>query len=126
MTDGLNMRKDELTKRSRDFSVRVVKFCDFFCMRERSRVLADQILRSGTSIGANIREAQNASSKRDFIQKMSIALREANETQYWLEILHGAGKLSDAHFSSLYGDCTVLAKMLSATVKTAKKNLNGQ
>lgn len=118
------MRGNKLTEASRAFAVRIVKFCCFLSAKNRSRVLSDQILRSGTSIGANIREAQNAASKKDFISKLAIALKEANETQYWLEVFHESEMISVAQFSSLYEDCTVLAKMLSSAVKTARKNLS--
>lgn len=82
--------------------------------------MSKQLLRSGTSIGANIREGQYAQSKKDFISKMSIALKEAGETDYWLDILHSANYFTDEEYDSLYNDNHELICLLAAIVKTAK------
>ena len=82
--------------------------------------LSKQLLRSGTSIGANIAEAQQAQSRADFISKLSIALKEACETDYWLRLLNAADMLSDTEFSSLVNDCREIEKMLTAIIKTSK------
>ncbi len=84
--------------------------------------LSSQILRSGTSIGANIKEAQHAQSRNDFIHKMSIALKEAYETEYWLELLHKSDYISTDSFNKLYPDCLSLKKMLISIIKTSKRN----
>jgi len=80
------------------------------------------VLRSGTSIGANVREAQQGQSKRDFISKMSIALKEANETEYWLELLNETDYLSKDIYESLYNDCNELNKLLISIIKSSKKD----
>lgn len=86
-------------------------------------MLAKQLLRCGTSIGANCREAVNAQSKPDFISKLSIALKEAGETDYWLNLLHDSDYFEDAAFDSIHTDCVELIKMLTAIIKTTKSNL---
>ncbi len=83
--------------------------------------MSKQLLRSGTSIGANIREGLYAQSKKDFISKMNIALKEAGETDYWLDVIHAAEFFSDEEYSSLDADNKELIRMLAATVKTAKE-----
>ena len=83
--------------------------------------IARQILKSGTSIGANIREARNAQSPTDFISKLSIALKEADETQYWLELIHAADMMSDQNYQSAINDLKELIAMLTSSIKTTKK-----
>lgn len=84
--------------------------------------MANQVLRSGTSIGANVTEADQAQSKSDFISKMSIANKEAHETRYWLRLLHTTGYLTDAEYASISGDCQELIRILQSIIKTAKNN----
>jgi len=84
--------------------------------------ISKQLIRSGTSVGANIREAEHAQSRLDFLHKRSIALKEANETEYWLEILHETGYLTPEQFKSIFADCNELCKMLIAGIKTLKSN----
>lgn len=86
-------------------------------------VLSKQILRSGTSIGANVKEGVSAQSKKDFLNKMNIALKEANETEYWIELFIETGYIEDRQPQILY-KCRELCRMLSATVSTTKKHLN--
>ena len=83
--------------------------------------IARQILKSGTSIGANIREARNVQSPTDFISKLSIALKEADETQYWLELIHAADMMSDQNYQSAINDLKELIAMLTSSIKTTKK-----
>ncbi len=117
-------RGNVLDKKSGAFAVRILKFSLFLNeTRKGLSSVANQILKSGTSIGANIRESSNAASKKDFILKLTIALKEANETQYWLEILRESKVVSEKQFESLYADCSELAYLLTASVKTAKRNL---
>ncbi|MEE3429138.1 MAG: four helix bundle protein [Ruminococcus sp.] len=85
-------------------------------------VLSKQVLRSGTSIGANISEAIQGQSKKDFLSKMNIALKEANETEYWLRLLKATGYLSENEYKSIYKDCIELEKLLISIVKTSKKD----
>ena len=103
------------------FAVRIVKLCKYLSCSKKEHVLSKQLLRAGTSIGANIAEAEQAQSRADFISKMSIALKEAVETNYWLRLLQASEYLSEAEFSSIYSDCRELEKMLTAIVKTAKQ-----
>lgn len=84
--------------------------------------MSKQLLRSGTSIGANARESNNAQSAADFVNKLSIALKEANETAYWLELLYESGIIEQSHFESLYNDLKELIALLTASIKTSKQN----
>ena len=89
---------------------------------QREFVLSKQMLRSGTAVGALIREAEHAESKADFIHKMSIALKEANETEYWLLLLHDSEFLENKSFQSIVSDCQELIKMLVSIIKSSKVN----
>ena len=84
--------------------------------------MSKQLLRSGTSIGANARESNNAQSAADFVNKLSIALKEADETAYWLELLYESGFIEQSHFESLYNDLKELIALLTASIKTSKQN----
>ena len=112
-----------LREKSENFAIRAVRLYRYLTIRKREDVLSKQLLRSATSIGANVREATNAQSKKDFLSKLNIALKEANETQYWLELLFKGGILSQKEFDSVYPECTEIAKILSVSVKTVKKNI---
>jgi len=103
------------------FAVRIVKLCKHLNASEKEYVLTKQLLRAGTSVGANIAEAEQAQSRADFISKMNIALKEAGETNYWLRLLQATDYLTETEFSSIYSDCRELEKMLTAIVKTAKQ-----
>jgi len=103
------------------FAVRIVKLSRHLNSNKKEYVLSRQLLRAGTSIGANIAEAEQAQSRADFISKMNIALKEAVETSYWLRLLRASDDLSEIEFSSIYSDCRELEKMLTAIVKTAKQ-----
>ena len=107
-------------KKSFQFALRIVKLRRFLHQKHREYTLSEQILRSGTSIGANICEAEYAQSRADFINKMSVALKEANETQYWLKLLSKGDYLDETQFQSLHDDCKELLSMLHAIVKTSK------
>lgn len=111
-----------LTK-SKMFSLRVIKLYKYLCEEKREFVLSKQLLRSGTSIGANARESKNAQSTSDFINKLSIALKEADETQYWLELLHESDFLDDKQFQSIYTDASELIALLVSIIKTTKNKL---
>ena len=103
------------------FAVRIVNLCKFLHDEHKEFILSKQLLRSGTSIGANIAEAQQAQSKADFISKMNIALKETYETDYWLRLLFATQYLSQEAFDSIVSDCTELKKLLVSIVKTAKE-----
>lgn len=104
------------------FAVKTVKLCKKLEEEKTPKVLTTQILKSGTSIGANISEAQHAQSKKDFIAKIHISLKEATETKYWIRLLHDTGYLSDSEFESLLSDIIELEKIIVAIAKTAQKN----
>ena len=86
---------------SKDFALRIIRLYNYLKEEKQVSVLSKQILRSGTSIGANVRESVNAQSRMDFINKLNIALKEANETEYWLELLHESNYLDDKQFESI-------------------------
>lgn len=107
--------------KSFQFAVRIVKLCRYLNTDKKEYVLSKQLLRAGTSVGANIAEAEQAQSRADFISKMNIALKEAVETNYWLRLLEASDYLSKGEFSSIHNDCRDLEKMLTAIIKSAKK-----
>ena len=108
---------------SKAFAIRIIKFYLFLKEEKQVHVISKQILKSGTSIGANVRENVNAQSRMDFINKLNIALKEANETEYWLELLHEAGIIDDRQFDSIYNDCGRIAATLTKIIKTTKNNI---
>ena len=107
-------------EKSLEFAIRIVKLFQYLERERKEYVLSKQILRSGTSIGANIREAVQGFSRKDFTAKMSIARKEANETEYWLEILHRTGYISDKEYASIMADCVQLCKILTSIVKQSR------
>lgn len=110
-------------EKSFNFSVRIIKLYRFLLKEDRYlEPILKQILRSGTSIGANITEAQNASSIKDFINKLHISLKEARESEYWLELFNASEIINEKSFKSLQTDCKELIKLLTAIIKTAKNN----
>ena len=109
-----------LKNKSYSFAIRIVKLSQFLQTDRKEFVLSKQVLRSGTSIGALIREAEFAQSKPDFSNKMNIALKEANETDYWLNILKDTNYIEQKIFESLQANCKELIAMLVSTVKTSK------
>jgi len=112
--------KSILRDRSYAFAIRAVKLSQYLQTEKKEFVLSKQILRSGTAIGALIREAEFGQSKPDFVNKLSIALKEANETEYWLCILKDTNYLDEKQFESLQSECKELIAMLVSSVKTAK------
>ena len=114
------MGKGPIYDKSFVFALRVVKLRKHLCEEKREYVLSKQVLRSGTAIGALVREAEHAESKADFIHKMSIALKEANETLYWLELLQQSEYIDCNGFESIYADGEELVKLLVTIVKTSK------
>ena len=115
--------KNIVAKKSFAFALRVIKAYKYLVERNEY-VLSKQMLRSGTSIGANCREAKNAQSRLDFINKLNIALKEADETAYWLELLHEGDFIDQNSFESIYGDCIELIKLLTSIVKKTKETTN--
>ena len=100
--------------------MRIVKVYEYFCSEKKEYTMSKQLLRSGTSIGANIAESQQAQSRPDFISKLNIALKEAVETNYWLRLLYATNFLSNAEFSSIMDDCREIEKLLTAVLKSTK------
>lgn len=105
------------------FAIRIVNLYKYLINEKKEFVLAKQLLRSGTAIGALIREAEHAQSKSDFLNKMNVALKEANETNYWLMLLKDTNYLSEPEFNSLISDCSTILKLLISIVKTTKRSL---
>ncbi|MGE3467694.1 MAG: four helix bundle protein [Pyrinomonadaceae bacterium] len=119
--DETRAKKESILRtKSYAFSVRIVRLSQSLVADHKEYVLSKQVLRSGTAIGALVREAEYGISKADFRNKMSIALKEANETEYWLSILRDTDYINEQLFRSLGVDCVELIKMLIATVKTSQ------
>ena len=118
------MKDTLLVSQSKAFSVEVIKLCDVLFKRNKATSIINQFLRSGTSIGANVHEANYAASRADFINKFQIALKECYETAYWLEVFHDALIVNDEEFESFYDSCSRIRKMLAASITTAKKHLD--
>ena len=116
------MKENVLKMQSFAFALRVVKLYQFLSQEKKEKVMSLQLLRSGTAIGAMVREAEYAESKADFIHKLNIALKEANETEYWMELLFKSEYLSEEAFNSLSMDIKELLKLLISIVKTSKGN----
>lgn len=115
------MKSDNvIVDKSKAFALRVIRLYQYMQGEKKEYVLSKQILRSGTSIGANVKEAVRGQSKADFYAKMNIALKEASETEYWLELLHESGYIEAKAFDSLYEDCQQLIKLLVSITKTQK------
>ena len=114
---------DPLRNKSFQFSIRIVNLSKFLIADHREYVLSKQILRSGTSIGANIAESKQGQSDPDFVNKLAIALKEASETEYWLELLEATNYISAAQAESLISDCGELKAMLIASIKTKKRSM---
>jgi len=108
-------------KKSKAFALRIIKLYQFLTEIKHEFVMSKQLLRSGTSIGANAREAERGQSKADFYAKFNIALKEADETAYWLELLHESNYLDETQFKSIYADCDELIRLLVSITKTQKR-----
>ncbi|MDL2287420.1 four helix bundle protein [Eubacteriales bacterium OttesenSCG-928-G02] len=114
------MSDNIILNKSKSFAVRIIKLYQYLCANPHEFILSKQLLRSGTSIGANAREAVSSYSKKEFAAKMSIALKEANETAYWLELLVETGYINKEQFNSIYADTEELIKLLVSIVKSSK------
>ena len=117
------MEQSIIGQKSKQFAIRIIKFSQWLRATKNEHVISKQILRSGTSIGANVRESKNAQSLADFIFKLTIALKEADETCYWLEILYESEIISETEFKLIYADAEELVKILVSTIKTNKSKL---
>ena len=103
------------------FAIRIVNLCRYLQNEQKEYVLSKQLLRCGTSIGANIAEAQQAQSKPDFVNKINIALKESYETNYWIRLLHATQYLKEREYESIIDDCSELERLLIAITKKAKE-----
>lgn len=112
-------------RKSTDFSVRIVKLCKHLNGKKET-VISKQLLRSGTSIGANLSEAKYAESTADFIHKLSLSMKECSETEYWLEVLSRTGYLNEQEYESIRADCSEIAKLLTSIIKTTKEKTNNR
>ncbi len=113
--------KSPIRDKSVEFAVRIIKLAQFLKSEKKEYILADQIMRSGTSIGANVEEANGGISKKEFIQKMSISYREARETKYWLELLLRWWYISHEQHNSLEIDVVEILKILASIITTSKE-----
>ena len=116
------MKDNVVFDKSKKFAIRIVKLYKYLCDEKKELILSKQLLRSGTSIGANIAEATSAFSKKDFLAKMYIAFKECSESKYWLELLHETDYLTQSEFDSINADCTEIQMLLSSITKTLKDN----
>lgn len=106
--------------KSRTFAIAIINCYKFLVEEQHEYVLSKQLLRSGTSIGANTRESKNAQSRNDFLSKLCIALKEADETDYWLDLLHATSYIDDKMYDSLANDCQEIIKILTSIIKTLR------
>jgi four helix bundle protein len=122
MENGELKRDNPLSDKSFAFAVRIVKLYKYLCDEKKEFVLSKQLLRSGTSIGANISESQDAQSSNDFISKLSISLKEARESKYWIDLLKETEYLSVLETNSILSDLEEIIKLLVSIIKTTKMN----
>ena len=117
------MKKENIVvEKSKSFALRIIKLYKYLCEEKKEFILSKQILRSGTSIGANLKESQFAQSAADFYSKLTIALKETAETEYWLELLHESDFIDDVQFASIYPECDEILKLLVSITKSGKKD----
>jgi four helix bundle protein len=117
------MKESNIRNKSFAFAIRIVKLYQYLCEQKKEFVLSKQLLRSGTSVGAMVRESEHAETKKDFVHKMAIAQKEINETIYWLELLAATDYLATKEFESINADAVELIKILTTIIKNAKQNL---
>lgn len=120
---GHNPKKNVLENKSLLFALRIINAYKYITQDKQEYILSKQLLRSGTSVGAMIKEAEFAESKMDFIHKLNVALKEANETRYWLMLLKGAEYISVSAYESIEEDCNELIRLLVSIIKTSRQNL---
>ena len=118
------MKDSDLRTRAKEFALRIIMMCENIDTHKGKGVLVNQIVRSATSIGANIYEAHYAASKADFINKLHIALKECAETEYWIDLLVGSGAFGDAAANQFLQECGVIRRMLVKSINTAKASLS--
>ena len=109
-------------EKSKQFAIRIIKVYQYLCADKKEYILSKQLLRAGTSIGANIAEAEAGFSRKDFLAKLYVAFKETAETMYWLDLLYQTGYLTNRQYISLYQDAKELKRILSAITKTTREN----
>ncbi len=110
-----------IVEKSKNFAIRIIKAYKYLRVTKNEYVISKQLLRCGTSIGANVKEAIRGQSKADFYSKLNIALKEASETEYWLELLYETDFINEKLFKSIYSDCQEIIKILVSITKTQKQ-----
>jgi four helix bundle protein len=118
------MKNSILKDKSFTFAIRIVRLSSYLKTEKAEYVLGKQLLRSGTSVGAMVREAEHAESKMDFVHKLAIAQKEINETIYWLELLQATNYISAEQFESINNDAVELIKLITSSIKTAKNKIS--
>lgn len=124
--DTRNRKNSLLHLKSYDFALRIIHMSEFLKKEKQEYILSKQILRSGTAVGALIRESEFAQIRSDFINKLSVALKEANETDYWLNLLKDSNYIGKNAFESMEKDCGELVALLISSIKTVKDNLKNE
>jgi four helix bundle protein len=115
------MKDNVVVNKSRVFAIRIIRLYQYLLSEKKEYILSKQVLRSGTSIGANVKEAIQGQSKKDFIAKMQISLKEASETEYWLDLLHETDYLENNQYISINNDCVELIKLMTSIIKQSKE-----
>jgi len=115
------MKDNLIFEKSETFAIRIIKLYKYLSNKQKEYVLSKQLLCSGTSIGANVREGINAMTKREFVSKLNISLKEANETEYWLKLLYKTEYIKENEYMSINDDCIRIIKILTAILKSATK-----
>ena len=110
-----------IQEKSRNFAIKIINCYKYLIEEQHEYIMSRQLLRCGTSIGANTRESKNAQSRNDFLSKLCIALKEADETDYWLDLLHATNYIDNELFDSLERDCTEIIKILTSIIKTLRE-----
>ena len=110
-----------IQEKSRDYAIRIINCYKFLTEEKKEFVMSKQLLRAGTSIGANTRESKNAQSKPDFLSKLNVALKEADETEYWLELLFETGYIDEQTYNPIQNSCGAIRRMLISSIKTIKE-----
>jgi four helix bundle protein len=120
------MKENIIKNKSFEFAIRIVKLYQYLGIEKKEFILSKQLLRSGTSVGAMVRESEHSESKADFVHKLAIAQKEINETIYWLELLKATDYLRQEQFDSINNDAVEIIKLITAIIKSTKSNINNQ
>lgn len=113
-------------EKSENFAVRIVNLCNYLKKEKHENVISRQLLKSGTSVGANINEALNGFSRKDFLAKMYVSFKECRETQFWLKLLYRTGYLNEKEYRSIDADCTELLRILTGITRTTSQSINDE